>query len=123
MWSPPSTATPVHLLLSPAMDTYIQSCSLVYNHYREKSLEERVLRRAVRRDAMFNITGQVLTGQAKVQFIQKTIGEELARGWLAFPREVEVEDVSVKNFFLSRVEAEYNATRIRRGLLQCGEAA
>jgi hypothetical protein len=105
------------------MDTYVQSCSLVYNHYREKSLEERVLRRAVRRHAIFNITGQTLTGQARTQFIQKTIGEELARGWLTFPREVEKEDVSVKNFFLSRVEVEYNATRARWGLQQCGEAA
>lgn len=119
---PPSAVSPIELQLSPAMDTYMQSASLAYNHYREKSLEERILRRALRRDAYFNITGQALTGQARRQFIRKAMDEELARGFLSFPREVEREDLDVRDFFRGRVEGEYNATRGQRGLLSCGEA-
>ena len=94
------------------------SASLVYNHYRQKSLEERVQRRVVRRDAWFDDrVGTNVTGDARRAFVRKEIEKELAAGFLTNPRGVELQDTTAREFFAEQVEAEYNSTRTRHGLL------
>lgn len=103
-----------------SLGEYVANASLVYNHYRQKSLQEWLLRRVVRRNAWFvDKLGTNVTGEAQEQFIREAIESELAQGFLSKSREVEQLDYNVKNYFIRNVEAEYNYTRARIGLMHC----
>jgi hypothetical protein len=98
---------------------YVQAASVVYHHYREKSLEERIERRGVRRAAIYDNSGLNISGEARRQFVLKIVEEKVAEGFLGIPREFETRDTSANDFFRTHVEAEYNATRRRQGLQEC----
>jgi hypothetical protein len=119
---PPDTRSRLYVPMDCDFVGYIQLASIVLNHYRDKSLEERIERRTLRRTAYYGVGGLDLVGEARQRFIQETIEEELARGFLTGPQEYDARDDAVKEFFQTHVEAAYNVTRQRHGMATCGES-